>query len=79
MNARILPTPTIQYHQSSRENRVRPNGGSWNLRDKKVINGATLSSWSILSFLNSRFLPDQVIRLFVRELIITCKDTGMVS
>ncbi|CAB4399861.1 unnamed protein product [Rhizophagus irregularis] len=77
VNARILPTPTIQYHQSSRENRVRPNGGSWNLRDKKVINGATLSSWSILSFLNSRFLPDQVIRLFVRELIITCKDTGM--
>ncbi|CAB4481808.1 unnamed protein product [Rhizophagus irregularis] len=38
VNARILPTPTIQYHQ---------------------------------------FLPDQVIRLFVRELIITCKDTGM--
>ncbi|PKY61478.1 PAZ domain-containing protein [Rhizophagus irregularis] len=36
VNARILPTPTIQYHKSSRKDRVQPNGGSWNLRDKKV-------------------------------------------
>ncbi|CAB5375597.1 unnamed protein product [Rhizophagus irregularis] len=77
VNARILPTPTIQYHQSSRKNRVQPNGGSWNLRDKKVINGATLSSWSVLAFLNSKILPDRVIKLFVRELITTCQDTGM--
>ncbi|PKY56806.1 Piwi-domain-containing protein [Rhizophagus irregularis] len=74
VNARILPTPTIQYHQSSRENRIQPNGGSWNLRNKKVINGATLGSWSVLVFSNS---SDQAIKLFVRELIITCQDTGM--
>ncbi|PKY60706.1 Piwi-domain-containing protein [Rhizophagus irregularis] len=77
VNARILPTPTIQYHQSSRESRVRPNCGSWNLRDKKVINGATLSSWSVLAFLSYKDLPDQAIKLFVRELITTCQDTGM--
>ncbi|POG72317.1 ribonuclease H-like domain-containing protein [Rhizophagus irregularis DAOM 181602=DAOM 197198] len=74
VNARILPTPTIQYHQSSRENRVQPNGGSWNLRNKKVINGATLGSWSVLVFSNS---SDQAIEFFVRELIVTCQDTGM--
>ncbi|CAB5388446.1 unnamed protein product [Rhizophagus irregularis] len=77
VNARILPTPTIQYHQSSRENRVQPNGGSWNLRNKKVINGATLSSWSVLAFLNYKSLSDQAIKFFVRELIITCQDMGM--
>ncbi|CAB4439380.1 unnamed protein product [Rhizophagus irregularis] len=77
VNARILPTPTIQYHQSSRESRVRPNCGSWNLRDKKVINGAILSSWSVLAFLSYKDLPDQAIKLFVRELITTCQDTGM--
>ncbi|RGB39104.1 Piwi domain-containing protein [Rhizophagus diaphanus] len=59
VNARILPTPTIQYHQSSRKSLVRPNGGSWNLRDKKVINGAILSSWSVLAFLSYKDLPDQ--------------------
>ncbi|CAG8663706.1 17322_t:CDS:10 [Rhizophagus irregularis] len=77
VNARILPTPTIQYHQSSRESCVRPNCGSWNLRDKKVINGAILSSWSVLAFLSYKDLPDQAIKLFVRELITTCQDTGM--
>ncbi|EXX54101.1 hypothetical protein RirG_237720 [Rhizophagus irregularis DAOM 197198w] len=77
VNARILPTPTIQYHQSSRKSHVRPNGGLWNLRDKKVINGAILSSWSILAFLSYKDLPDQAIKLFIRELITTCQDTGM--
>ncbi|CAB4481027.1 unnamed protein product [Rhizophagus irregularis] len=77
VNARILPTPTIQYHQSSREHRVRPNGGAWNLRDKKVANGATLSSWSVMVFSNYKHLPDQAIKFFVRELVNTCQDTGM--
>ncbi|CAB4375543.1 unnamed protein product [Rhizophagus irregularis] len=39
-----------------------------------VINGATLGSWSVLVFSNS---SDQAIEFFVRELIITCQDTGM--
>ncbi|PKY55107.1 Piwi-domain-containing protein [Rhizophagus irregularis] len=77
VNARILPTPTIQYHKSSKKDHVQPNGGSWNLRDKKVINGATLSSWSVLAFLSYKDLSDQVIKFFVRELITTCQDTGM--
>ncbi|CAB5195011.1 hypothetical protein RhiirA5_418293 [Rhizophagus irregularis] len=33
MDARVLPTPTIHYRPSSRENRVRPIDGTWNLRD----------------------------------------------
>ncbi|CAB4481800.1 unnamed protein product [Rhizophagus irregularis] len=45
VNARILPTPIIQYHQTSKENRIEPKGGEWNLRDKRVATGATLGSW----------------------------------
>ncbi|PKC01525.1 Piwi-domain-containing protein [Rhizophagus irregularis] len=74
VNARILPTPTIQYHPTSREKRIEPKGGVWNLRDKKVATGATLSSWSVLAFLN---LHNQVIKHFLRELITICNDTGM--
>jgi hypothetical protein len=79
VDTRVLPTPTIHYHPSSRENRIQPKDGTWNLRDKKVATGAILGSWSVLAFLNPNVLPDQVINAFIRELVITCQDTGMVS
>ncbi len=47
--------------------------------DKKVATGATLGSWSVLAFGNERELPPQAIQTFVRELVNTCQDTGMVS
>uniref|UniRef100_U9SJ19 Uncharacterized protein n=1 Tax=Rhizophagus irregularis (strain DAOM 181602 / DAOM 197198 / MUCL 43194) TaxID=747089 RepID=U9SJ19_RHIID len=34
MDARVLPTPTIHYRPSSRENRVRPIDGTWNLHEE---------------------------------------------
>ncbi|CAB4490071.1 unnamed protein product [Rhizophagus irregularis] len=77
VNARVLPTPTIQYHPSSREHHVQPRDGSWNLRDKKVATGATLGSWAVLAFLSQDDLPDLSVNTFVRELVNTCQDTGM--
>ncbi|RGB24745.1 Piwi domain-containing protein [Rhizophagus diaphanus] len=77
VNARILPTPTIQYHPTSRERRIEPKGGVWNLRDKKVATGATLGSWSVLAFLNERDLRDNIIEGFLIEFVDTCIDTGM--
>ncbi|GBC00859.1 hypothetical protein RclHR1_00040010 [Rhizophagus clarus] len=77
VEARVLTPPTIQYHPSSRENRFRPTGGAWNLRDKRLATGATLGSWAVLAFLNSDVLPDHVIIAFIRELVNTCQDTGM--
>ncbi|PKK67969.1 Piwi-domain-containing protein [Rhizophagus irregularis] len=77
VDGRILPTPTIHYHPSSRDNRIRPAGGVWNLRDKKVATGATLGSWCVLAFLSPDVLPDHDINAFVRELANTCQDTGM--
>ncbi|PKB94107.1 PAZ domain-containing protein [Rhizophagus irregularis] len=79
VNARILPTPTIQYHPTSRENRIEPKHGVWDLKNKRVATGATLGSWSVLAFSNERELPNQAIKHFLRELITTCNDMGMVS
>ncbi|CAJ0627017.1 5591_t:CDS:10 [Entrophospora sp. SA101] len=75
--ARVLPTPTIMYHQSSREASFTPRDGSWNLRDKKVATGAVLGSWGVIAFGNEREMPPQTVQHFVRELITTCQDTGM--
>ncbi|RIA95038.1 Piwi domain-containing protein [Glomus cerebriforme] len=77
VNARVLPTPLLQYHPSSREASFKPNFGQWNLRDKKVATGATLGSWSVLVFLSENELQPRTIQGFVRELVNTCQDTGM--
>ncbi|CAB4481807.1 unnamed protein product [Rhizophagus irregularis] len=77
VNARVLPIPTIKYHPTSKEHDVRPNGGAWSLKDKKLATGATLGSWSVLAFLNQNELPDQAINPFVREFVNTCQDSGM--
>jgi hypothetical protein len=79
VNARILPTPTIKYHPSSREHDVQPKDGAWTLRDKKLATGATLGSWSVLAFLNQNELSDHAIGAFIREFVNTCQNTGMVS
>lgn len=79
MNARILPTPTIEYRQATREFRVEPKNGVWNLRDKTLAMGATLGSWSVLAFLDENTLPKPVIEKFLIEFTNTCHNTGMVS
>ncbi|CAJ0909392.1 5960_t:CDS:10 [Entrophospora sp. SA101] len=75
--ARILPTPTVQYHASSRESNFQPRDGVWNLRDKKVATGSTLGSWSVVVFSSERDLPLLSIKAFIRELVVTCQNTGM--
>jgi hypothetical protein len=43
-----------------------------------VAQGAVLGSWSILAFGSEREFPTQSIQAFIRELVITCQDNGMV-
>ncbi|KAG9294768.1 hypothetical protein G9A89_008247 [Geosiphon pyriformis] len=75
--ARILPPPTLHFHPSSQESVVQPREGVWNLRGKKVAIGASLGSWSVVVFGSEKDHPLQAVRNFVRELIVTCTDTGM--
>ncbi|KAF9981230.1 hypothetical protein BGZ65_004181 [Modicella reniformis] len=70
LRARILPAPSISYHPSSRQANFVPQGGAWNLRDKKVATGATLGSWSVVVFTNERDFPMGRTQDFIRELIV---------
>lgn len=75
--ARVLEPPTIQYHPSSRDPLITPKDGSWNLRDKKVVQPAQLHSWAVVCFGQPRDMPQQKIDAFLREMISTCRDTGL--
>ena len=83
INARILPAPIVFYHESSRDNQLRPRDGTWNLRDKKVAASSTsithkpLKFWSVL-VLNMRVdMVQRNVETFVTELVKTCRNTGM--
>jgi hypothetical protein len=75
--ARVLPTPKLQYHPSSREASFIPKEGSWNLCNKKLAVGATLGSWACAVFGSERDFPIRAVQSFLRELINTCLDIGM--
>ncbi|KAG0293797.1 Eukaryotic translation initiation factor 2C [Dissophora globulifera] len=77
IRARVLPPPEISYHRTSRQPKFIPQNGAWNLRDKRVASGATLGSWGVVVFGDEMQLPRGFVESFMRELIITCVDTGM--
>ncbi|KAI7905151.1 Piwi domain-containing protein [Cokeromyces recurvatus] len=75
IKARVLPSPKIAYHVSSHEAEFIPQCGAWNLRGKKLTQGATLSSWSIVNFAGG--IPVQAIQRFIREMCQTFAENGM--
>ncbi|KAF9931854.1 eukaryotic translation initiation factor 2C, 2 [Linnemannia zychae] len=77
IKARVLPPPTVCYHPQSREANFVPRDGSWNLLNKKVTQGTTLGSWGVVVFGTDRDCSLPQINKFVRELIISCTETGM--
>ncbi len=48
-----------------------------NMVGKKVFKGASLQSWGVVSFCADRLCPGPQVSAFVRELAVTCQDTGM--
>ncbi|CAI2189473.1 4647_t:CDS:2 [Funneliformis geosporum] len=74
--ARVLPAPKIHYHHPFFHDTTSfvTKDGSWNLRDKKFVTGVTLGSWACVAF---GYFSIQIIQCFIRELVITCQDTGM--
>lgn len=77
VNARVLATPQISYSNATPDGTFAPQGGAWNLRGKKLAQGAVLGSWSVVNFTSS--LPMPAIQRFIRELCQTFIDTGLVS
>ncbi|KAI9320095.1 Piwi domain-containing protein [Dichotomocladium elegans] len=75
VGARVLSTPQISYSQSTPDGTFAPQGGAWNLRGKKLAQGAVLGSWSVVNFAPQ--VPMPAIQHFVRELCQTFIDTGL--
>uniref|UniRef100_K3X8F2 Piwi domain-containing protein n=1 Tax=Globisporangium ultimum (strain ATCC 200006 / CBS 805.95 / DAOM BR144) TaxID=431595 RepID=K3X8F2_GLOUD len=48
LDARVLETPEVQYANISE----RPNMGSWNLRDRRFVEGASLRNWGVVIHAN---------------------------
>lgn len=75
VNGRVLEPPKIHYGQGSRPGPLMvPSGGAWNLKDKVVEIPCTINSWAVLVFGRAN---ESDVQAFVRELVITCQDTGV--
>ncbi|RKP00133.1 hypothetical protein CXG81DRAFT_5897, partial [Caulochytrium protostelioides] len=74
---RVLRPPTVQYHPASREPQITPVGGAWNLRDKMVVQGTTLRSWSVVAFGAEQDYPLAAVQKFVTLLVHTCDECGL--
>ncbi|XP_061373942.1 protein argonaute 10-like isoform X2 [Gastrolobium bilobum] len=75
VEARILPAPWLKYHESGKEKNCLPQVGQWNMMNKKMINGMTVSRWACINF--SRSVQDSVARTFCNELAQMCQISGM--
>ncbi|CAK9150489.1 unnamed protein product [Ilex paraguariensis] len=74
VDARVLPPPTLKYHDTGREARVDPRVGQWNMIDKKMVNGGRVEFWTCISFSRARMNLDQ----FCHDLVSMCCSKGMV-
>ncbi|POO02072.1 Exonuclease/helicase-like [Trema orientale] len=75
VEARILPAPWLKYHDTGKEKNCLPQVGQWNMMNKKMINGMTVSRWACINF--SRSVQESVARGFCNELAQMCQVSGM--
>ncbi|KAF9181636.1 Eukaryotic translation initiation factor 2C [Haplosporangium sp. Z 11] len=72
---RVLPPPTVEY---ARNVSVVPMSGGWQLNpSRKMLHGSTLSSWGVLVCENPKYLPEGLVRNFLRDLTSTLSENGM--
>ncbi|XAR57292.1 hypothetical protein NMG60_11025377 [Bertholletia excelsa] len=75
VEARVLPAPWLKYHENGKEKDCLPQFGQWNMINKKMINGMTVSRWACINF--SRSVQENVARGFCNELAQMCQVSGM--
>ncbi|XP_017223229.1 protein argonaute 10 isoform X2 [Daucus carota subsp. sativus] len=75
VEARVLPAPWLKYHENGKEKDCLPQVGQWNMMNKKMINGMTVSRWACINF--SRSVQENVARGFCSELARMCQVSGM--
>ncbi|OAQ28263.1 Piwi-domain-containing protein [Linnemannia elongata AG-77] len=73
--ARVLPPPQVEYRNNVS---LTPQFGGWQLNpSRKMVQGATLSSWGVLIFENENRLRRPEVDNFIRELVGTLAENGM--
>ncbi|XP_038974733.1 protein argonaute MEL1-like isoform X2 [Phoenix dactylifera] len=75
VEARILPTPVLKYHDSGVDKTVRPVMGQWNMINKKMVTAARIDYWTCIDFSSSHL---DAASQFCRSLIEMCSTCGMV-
>ncbi|GMH04485.1 hypothetical protein Nepgr_006324 [Nepenthes gracilis] len=75
VEARVLPSPWLKYHDTGKVKQHLPQLGQWNMINKKVINGSTVNYWACINF--SRSLQECAARGFCRQLVQMCQVSGM--
>ncbi|KAL4611585.1 hypothetical protein ACB092_08G135400 [Castanea dentata] len=75
VDARVLPSPMLNYHESGRESREHPRMGQWNMINKKMVNGGRVSYWTCVNFSArvNRDFPFQ----FCEKLVNMCNSKGI--
>ncbi|AES65969.2 eukaryotic translation initiation factor 2c [Medicago truncatula] len=75
VEARVLPSPWLKYHDSGREKEHLPQVGQWNMLNKKVINGSNVRYWACINF--SRSVQESTAHGFCQQLVQMCQITGL--
>ncbi|KAF9441655.1 Piwi-domain-containing protein [Macrolepiota fuliginosa MF-IS2] len=77
VQARVLPTPVLQYGAGSREVTVMPKFGAWNMADKKLIAPSTVHHWLVFSFDSRRFREPGASEM-IKNMVRGFESTGIV-
>ncbi|KAJ0792662.1 putative ribonuclease H-like superfamily, argonaute linker 2 domain, protein argonaute, Mid [Helianthus annuus] len=71
IEARVLPSPHLQYHGSTK---VIPVGDQWNMTNVKMINAGSVDYWAVVNFSCQR---EDAVKRFLNQLVRTCKNKGI--
>ncbi|KAJ7976861.1 Argonaute family protein [Quillaja saponaria] len=74
IDARVLPSPVLKYHDSGKDKIIKPRVGQWNMINAKMYSGATVKFWMCVNFSS---LNGQMVAEFCRNLISTCRNKGI--
>ncbi|XP_059453769.1 protein argonaute 5-like [Corylus avellana] len=76
VDARVLPSPMLLYHNTGREQWEQPRMGQWNMINKRMINGGRVEFWTCVNF--SKRVKIDLPFEFCDQLINMCNRKGMV-
>ncbi|KAK1296653.1 Protein argonaute 13 [Acorus calamus] len=57
LEARVLPPSMLRYNQTGKDSSCRPFFGTWNLIQKKMVNGGRVDNWACGSLENGHLPP----------------------